>query len=89
MEGSKLYIGNINYAATAEELKELFGKHGEVKQVSLMEGRGYGFVEMSSPEDAMKAKEALNGSEFQGRTLKVDEARQPRDKGQKKGYQRY
>ncbi|MCK4941525.1 RNA-binding protein, partial [candidate division WOR-3 bacterium] len=58
MEGSKLYIGNINYAATAEELKELFGKHGEVKQVSLMEGRGYGFVEMSSPEDAMKAKEA-------------------------------
>ncbi len=80
MQGSKLYVGNINYAATSEELRELFAKHGEVKQVNLLEGRGYGFVEMASPEEAMKAKEALNGTEFQGRTLKVDEARQPRSK---------
>jgi RNA recognition motif-containing protein len=80
MQGSKLYVGNINYAATSEELRELFAKHGEVKQVNLLEGRGYGFVEMSSPEEAMKARDALNGTEFQGRTLKVDEARQPRDK---------
>jgi RNA recognition motif-containing protein len=88
MQGSKLYVGNVDYGATAEELRELFAQYGEVKQVNLMEGRGYGFVEMSNPDEAMKAKEALNGSEFKGRTLKVDEARQPKDK-QKRGYRKY
>jgi RNA recognition motif-containing protein len=88
MQGSKLYVGNVDYAATAEELRELFAQYGEVKQVNLMEGRGYGFVEMSNPDEAMKAKEALNGSEFKGRTLKVDEARQPKDK-EKRGYRKY
>jgi len=89
MQGSKLYVGNISYSATSDELKELFAQYGEVKQVNLMEGRGYGFVEMSSPEDAAKARDALNGSDFKGRTLKVDEARQPKDKQQKRGFQRY
>jgi RNA recognition motif-containing protein len=88
MQGSKLYVGNISYSATSDELKELFAQYGEVKQVNLMEGRGYGFVEMSSPEDAMKARDALNGSDFKGRTLKVDEARQPKDK-QKRGFRKY
>ena len=80
MQGSKLYVGNISYSATADELRELFAQYGEVKQVNLMEGRGYGFVQMSTPEEAGKAKDALNGSAFKGRTLKVDEARQPGDK---------
>jgi RNA recognition motif-containing protein len=53
-----------------------------------MEGRGYGFVEMSSTEEAEKAKQSLNGTDFKGRTLKVDEARQPRDK-QDKGFRKY
>jgi RNA recognition motif-containing protein len=88
MEGSKLYVGNISYSATSDELKELFSKYGEVKSVNLMEGRGYGFVEMSSAEEAVKAKEGLNGMDFKGRTLKVDEARQPRDK-QNKGFRKY
>jgi RNA recognition motif-containing protein len=88
MQGSKLYVGNISYSATSDELKELFAQYGEVKQVNLMEGRGYGFVEMSSPEEAMKARDALNGTDFKGRTLKVDEARQPKDK-QKRGFRKY
>ena len=88
MQGSKLYVGNIIYSATNDELKELFAQYGEVKQVNLMEGRGYGFVEMSSPEEAMKARDALNGADFKGRKLKVDEARQPKDR-EKKGYRKY
>ncbi|UCG29422.1 MAG: RNA-binding protein [candidate division WOR-3 bacterium] len=88
MQSSKLYVGNVSYSATAEELRELFAQYGEVKQVNLMEGRGYGFVEMSSTDEATKAKDALNGSNFKGRTLKVDEARQPGNK-QKKGFRKY
>ncbi|UCF70848.1 MAG: RNA-binding protein [candidate division WOR-3 bacterium] len=80
MGSSKLYVGNISYSATADELKELFTQYGEVKNINLLEGRGYGFVEMSSAEEATKAKNALNGSTFKGRTLKVDEARQPGDR---------
>jgi len=56
----------------------LFSNYGEVKQVNIIEGRGFGFVEMSDPSEAEKAKEALDGSDFDGRTLKVDEARPPR-----------
>jgi len=78
MEGSKLYVGNLTYSATNEQLKELFSNHGEVKEVNVIEGRGFGFVEMSSPSEAETAKEALDGSDFQGRILKVDEAKPPR-----------
>jgi len=88
MQSSKLYVGNVSYTATADELKELFTQYGEVKQVNLMEGRGYGFVEMSNAEEAAKAKDALNGQDFKGRTLKVDEARQPGDR-EKKGYRKF
>ena len=88
MQGSKLYVGNVSYSTTSDELKELFSKYGEVKSVNLMEGRGYGFIEMSSTEEAAKAKEALNGTDFKGRTLKVDEARKPREK-QNKGFRKY
>jgi len=78
MEGSKLYVGNLTYSVTNEQLEELFSTHGEVKEVNVIEGRGFGFVEMSSPSEAETAKEALDGSDFQGRTLKVDEAKPPR-----------
>ena len=86
MDVSKLYVGNLDYSVTSEELQELFSAHGEVKQVNIIEGRGFGFVEMSDTEGAEKAKEALNGTEFKGRTLKVDEARPPR-KRQRDDYQ--
>jgi RNA recognition motif-containing protein len=88
MQGSKLYVGNLSYSVTNEQLQELFSNYGEVKQVTLIEGRGYGFVEMSSPSEAEKAKEALNGTDFEGRTLKVDEARPPRSR-EGRDYRRY
>ncbi len=89
MQGSKLYVGNLSYSVTSEELKELFSKHGEVKEVNIIEGKGFGFVEMSKQEEAEKAKEALNDSDFKGRTLRVDEARPPRRREENRGYRRY
>ncbi len=81
MQGSKLYVGNLSYSVTNEQMEELFNSHGEVRQVNIIEGRGFGFVEMSNPAEAEKAKEALDGSDFEGRTLRVDEARPPRSGG--------
>ena len=78
MKGSKLYVGNLKYSVTNDELKELFSSYGEVKSVNIIEGKGFGFVEMSSSEEAEKAKDALNNTEFDGRPLKIDEARPPR-----------
>ena len=80
MEGSRLYVGNLSYSATNEQLEELFSNYGEVRQADIIQGRGFGFVEMSDPSEAEKAKEALNGSDFQGRTLRVDGARPPRSR---------
>ena len=68
-----------NYLLTKEQLEKVFSNHGVVKEVKIIEGRGFGFVEMSSPAEAEKAKEALNGSEFEGQTLKVDEAHPPKN----------
>ena len=78
MQGSKLYVGNIGYSATKQDMEELFSEYGEVKQVNIIEGKGFGFVEMSNSSEAEKAKEALDGSDYKGLTLKVDEARPPR-----------
>ena len=86
MQGSKLYVGNLNYAVTNEELVELFNNYGEVKEVNIIEGKGFGFVEMSSDEEAEKAKESLNGTDFKGRTMKVDEARPRRNRERRGGY---
>jgi RNA recognition motif-containing protein len=90
MQGNKLYVGNLNYSVKSEELKELFSKYGEIKEVNIIEGRGFGFVELSSPEEATKAKEELDGSEFKGRNLRVNEARPPRDRDKRGGgFRRY
>jgi RNA recognition motif-containing protein len=75
MQGSKLYVGNFVYATTEEQLEQLFAEYGEVVQVNIIGNKGFGFVEMSSSEEAEAAKEALNGTEIEGRTLRVDEAR--------------
>jgi len=75
MQGSKLYVGNLNYSVTKQKLEELFGNHGTVKSVNIIEGKGFGFVEMSSSEEAEKARESLNDTDFEGRPLKIDEAR--------------
>ncbi len=77
----KLYVGNLSYDTTEGALEKLFSEAGEVSSVNIIMDRnsgrskGFGFVEMSSEEEAKKAVEMLNQKEFEGRTLKVDEAR--------------
>lgn len=75
MQENKLYVGNLKYSVTSEQLKELFSSYGEVKSVNIIEGKGFAFIEMASSEEAEKAKDALNDTEFDGRPLKIDEAR--------------
>jgi RNA recognition motif-containing protein len=87
MQGSKLYVGNLGFSVTVDQLQELFSTYGEVKNVNIVEGRGFGFVEMSNQSEAEKAKKALNGSDFKGRTLKINEALPDRGR-QKKDYRR-
>ena len=77
MEGKKLYVGNLNYSVTNRELEDLFSDYGEVTSVNVIEGKGFGFVEMASPSEAEKAKKELHESTFKGRTLRIDEANPP------------
>ncbi len=86
MEGNKLYVGNLKYSVNNDKLKELFSAYGEVKSVNIIEGKGFGFIEMSSPEEAKKAKDALNNTDFEDRPLKIDEARPPKPRSE---YRRY
>ena len=81
METNKLYVGNLSYSVTNDQLKELFTNYGEVINTNIIDGKGFGFVEMSSQEEAEKAKDGLNDTEFVGRTIKVAEARPPRPRG--------
>ncbi len=79
--GSKLYVGGLPYSATQAELTDLFSAHGTVQTVNVImdkytgQSKGFGFVEMSSSEEAQNAISALNSTEFGGRTLTVNEAR--------------
>ena len=75
MQGNKLYVGNFKYSTTEEQLEELFSEHGQVVKVNVIGNKGFGFVEMSNNDEAEKAKEALDGTDHDGRTLRVDEAR--------------
>ncbi len=89
MQGSKLYVGNLTYSVTDEQLEKLFSQYGQVKEVNLIGSKGFGFVEMTTSEEAEKAKEALDGFSFEGRTIKVDEARPKKDKPDNRGFRRY
>jgi len=77
----KLYVGNLPYSATEDELRELFGQVGAVASVAIINDRetrrskGFGFVEMDNDADAKAAIEKFNGMEYQGRKLVVNEAR--------------
>ena len=75
MQGNKLYVGNFSYSTDDSQLEELFSTHGQVQSAKVIGDKGFGFVEMSSSEEAEEAMEALNETEFGGRTLRVDEAR--------------
>src|ERR1043165_7682840 len=82
--GNKLFIGNISFNTTENDLQDAFAAHGTVLETNLMvdratgRPRGFGFVTMSTPEEAQKAIAALNGAQVDGRALTVNEAR-PRE----------
>lgn len=88
MQGCKLYVGNLPYSTSKEQLIELFSNHGDVKEVEIIEDRGIGFVVMASSEEAEKAKAALHGTEYEGRTLRVDDFRPPKTR-RNRDYRRY
>ena len=79
-----IYCGNIAYSTSEDDLRDLFGRHGEVTAVRVITDRdtgrskGFGFVEMSDDDQANEAIHALDGNDFMGRDLKVNEAR-PRE----------
>ena len=80
MEGKKLYVGNLTYSVGEDQLRDLFSDYGTVASVKVIEQKGFAFVEMGSSEEAQAALDALNQTEFEGRTMHIDEARpmQPR-----------
>ena len=87
--GTKLYVGGLPYAATETQLTTLFAAHGTVASARVIadkftgQSRGFGFVEMSTPEEAQAAIVALNGTQMDGRSLTVNEAKpqEPRSGG--------
>jgi RNA recognition motif. (a.k.a. RRM, RBD, or RNP domain) len=92
---TKLYVGNLPFTATEEAVRNLFAPHGTVEKLSLIsdrdtgQPRGFAFVEMSSA-DASRAMQALNGKDFDGRPLKINEAQdKPRSGGGGGGRPRY
>ena len=84
---SKLYVGNLSFDSTEDDLKELFGRHGTVESVAVITDRetgrprGFGFVEMSESSAAQDAIRALDGTDFGGRNIKVNEAQDRRGGG--------
>ncbi|MGD9587636.1 MAG: RNA recognition motif domain-containing protein [Pyrinomonadaceae bacterium] len=83
----KLYVGNLSFNTSNQDLNELFGSVGTVESTNIIEdretgrSRGFGFVEMSSKEEGKSAIEQLNGKEVDGRELKVNEAKPQENRG--------
>jgi len=82
--GKRLYVGNLGYGVTSADLEQMFAAHGTVESAKVVEdamtgrSKGFGFVEMSTDEEARAATEALNGQVHDGRAIKVNEAK-PRE----------
>lgn len=87
---TKLYVGNLPFSATEDAVRNLFTPHGTVEKVSLINDRdtgrprGFGFVEMAN-SDASRAMQALNGTDFDGRSLKISEAQERERSGNRGG----
>lgn len=83
---NKIYVGNLSFSSTEDDLKDLFGRHGSVDSVAVITDRetgrprGFAFVEMSEPSAASDAIRALDGTDFAGRTIKVNEAQDRRSR---------
>ena len=84
---TKLYVGNLAFQTTSEQLQTMFAQAGTVESVSLIEdretgrSRGFGFVEMSTKEEGAAAIQQFNGKDLDGRALKVNEAKPREDRG--------
>ncbi len=87
--GRKLYVGNLGYDVSSADLQELFAAHGTVDSAAVIadrntgQSKGFGFVEMSTSAEAEAAISALDGQDFGGRTLKVNEAKPRNDAGRR------
>ena len=89
-----IYVGNLPYSANEEDLKEVFSAHGEVTSVRIImdretgKSKGFGFIDMPNDDEATSAIEALEGAEFQGRNLRVNQSkpREERPRGGGGGY---
>ena len=81
MEGKRLYVGNLTYSVNESQIRDLFSQYGDVASVKVIEQKGFAFVEMGTSEEAQAAMDGLNQTVFEGRTLRIDEARpmQPRN----------
>lgn len=85
-----IYVGNLPYSITEDELRDLFGEHGEVSSVNVISDRatgqskGFGFVEMPTQSEAEAAIQALNEASVKGRNIRVNEARPRTDKPQRR-----
>jgi len=83
----KIYVGNLSYDMTEEQLRDAFAEYGKVKSADIVmdkltgKHRGFGFVEMENDDEAQKAIEGLNGQSVQGRNLNVNEARPREERG--------
>jgi RNA recognition motif-containing protein len=86
-----IYVGNLSYQTAEDDLREIFGAHGEVTSTAVIrdkysdQSKGFGFVEMSDDNGAKAAIEALDGTEFMGRQIKVNEARPREERGPRGG----
>ncbi len=89
--GKKLYVGNLSYDVTDGALEQMFAGHGTVQSAQVIMDRdtgrskGFGFVEMSSDQEAQNAIQALNGQQTGGRSLTVNEAKPREDRGGGRG----
>lgn len=87
----KLYVGNLSFSTSSEDLQQLFAQAGTVETATVIEdretgrSRGFGFVEMASKEDGQRAIEQFNGTDHNGRNLTVNEARPREDRGHRGG----
>jgi RNA recognition motif-containing protein len=92
---TRLFVGNLAWAVTEQDLEQLFAEHGPVSEVALMldresgRSRGFGFVTMGSPEAAQTAIEAMNGKDIEGRQLTVNEARPREERAPRRDRDRY
>ena len=87
-----IYVGNLSYEITDDEVKDLFSPHGEISSVSIIkdkqsgQSKGFGFIEMPNQAEAEEAIKALNESEVKGRNIKVNQARPKEERPKRRAY---